>query len=97
MVSSEIPIDHKLKAQHKVLAICQALKARTYINAIGGTELYSKDVFNAHNVGLKFLFSRDFNYTQYGQAFVPWLSILDVLMFNSKDVVKNQLTQVDFV
>ena len=42
VISSSIDIDHTLRAQDKVLAICDAMKATTYINAIGGIDLYSR-------------------------------------------------------
>jgi hypothetical protein len=82
-ISSEIPIDHSLKFQDKVLALCQAVGARTYINAIGGLELYESDVFAARGIEFKALRTRPFPYEQLGQAHVPYLSIVDLLMFNS--------------
>ena len=88
IVSSQVPIDHGLKAQEKVLAMCQALGAQSYINPIGGVELYSKEAFKNLGVDLHFIKSRPFHYTQFGAEFVPWLSILDVLMFNSLDDVR---------
>jgi hypothetical protein len=87
-VSSGIPIDHSLKAQDKVLAICEALGATTYINAIGGTELYDGEVFANRGVELRFIKARPFEYPQFGAAFVPWLSIVDVLMFNPKELAR---------
>ena len=83
--SSGVAIDHCLTSQDKVLAICQAVGARTYVNAIGGRELYSAEAFRGNDVDLKFIQSKPFEYTQFGEAFVPWLSIIDVLMFNSKE------------
>jgi hypothetical protein len=83
--SSTVAIDHRLKGQDKVLALCEAVGASTYINAIGGTELYSRDVFQARDIELKFIRPMPFQYAQFGAGFVPWLSILDVLMFNSID------------
>lgn len=80
--SSHIDIDHGLKAQDKVLALCRAKGAQTYINSIGGLELYSKDAFQRAGLELKFLKSRAFEYPQFGAPFVPWLSIVDVMMFN---------------
>ncbi|MDD2702127.1 MAG: WbqC family protein [Sideroxydans sp.] len=92
-ISSHIDIDHSLKAQDKVLAICQALGADTYVNAIGGMELYSREDFQARGITLKFIRSMPFEYPQFGGTFVPWLSILDVMMFNSPahvhDVIHN--------
>jgi len=81
--SSEIAIDHNLRNRDKVLALCEAVDAGIYVNAIGGTELYSKEEFRARGVELAFLQSKPFAYRQFDNEFVPWLSIIDVLMFNS--------------
>lgn len=83
VVSSTLAIDHGLEGQDKVLAICRELRATTYINAIGGRELYSREAFAAQGIELRFLQSRLCEYPQFGDAFVPWLSIIDVLMFNA--------------
>ncbi|MGY4623572.1 WbqC family protein [Bradyrhizobium sp. USDA 4486] len=82
-ISSEIPIDHSLKFQDKVLALCEAMGARQYINAIGGLELYDPDAFGARGIEFRALRTRPFPYEQFGQAQVPYLSIVDLLMFNS--------------
>jgi hypothetical protein len=34
-------------------------------------------------------------YVQFNHAFVPWLSILDVMMFNDLATIQNMLTQYD--
>lgn len=97
-VSSEIPIDHSLKSQDKVLALCRAVGADVYVNAIGGTDLYAKPDFNAEQVELRFLRSRLVDYPQFGAPFVPWLSIVDVLMFNPLDAVRDCIaTQYDLL
>jgi len=90
-VSSGIDIDHNLKGQEKVLALCQAVGADTYINAIGGTELYSREEFEAQRIDLKFIKSRPYSYAQFGAMFVPWLSIIDVLMFNSLEQIPHTM------
>lgn len=90
-VSSEIAIDHELKGQNKVLALCRAVGADTYVNAIGGTELYARDDFGAQGVALHFIKSRPFEYPQFGAPFVPWLSIVDVLMFNPVERVRERI------
>jgi len=87
-ISSEIAIDHDLKGSAKIVAFCQALGANTYINAIGGMSLYSKELFLASAVDLKFIATKPFEYAQFDGVFVPWLSIVDVLMFNTLDVVR---------
>jgi hypothetical protein len=66
-----------------VLALCEAVGATTYINAIGGMELYSRDEFGSRGIELKFIRSTPFQYPQFDADFVPWLSIVDLIMFNS--------------
>ena len=90
-ISSDIAIDHDLKNQDKVLALCSAVGATTYINAIGGIELYSKETFRAKGIELQFIKSKSFEYEQFGNAFVPWLSIIDVMMFNPLDAIRAAL------
>jgi len=87
-ISSETLIDHELKGQDKVLALCKAAGADTYINTIGGVELYAKGDFRLQGIDLQFIKARPFEYAQVGNAFVPWLSIVDVLMFNPLEVVR---------
>ncbi|PYR28870.1 MAG: hypothetical protein DMF98_01620, partial [Acidobacteria bacterium] len=97
VVSSTVAIDHGLKSEHKVLALCKALGATRYVNFIGGRELYSGPAFAAQGVELKFIQSRPIAYRQYGNTFVPGLSIVDVMMFNSKDAVRVMLGECDLV
>ena len=93
VVSSSLLCDHSQKSAERVLGICRALGASEYVNPIGGTELYSKHEFAEQGLRLNFLKSRDFNYPQGNHAFVPWLSILDVMMFNSRDRIREELAQ----
>jgi len=91
-ISSGITIDHSLKNQDKVLALCEAVGTNTYVNAIGGMELYSKEAFQEKGIDLKFIQSKPFEYAQFGKEFVPWLSIIDVMMFNSVDEIRACIT-----
>lgn len=86
--SSSLSVDPALKAQDKVLALCGAVGATTYINAIGGQELYSQARFRARSLELKFLKTHPMEYAQFGAPHVPWLSIVDVIMFNSATRVR---------
>jgi hypothetical protein len=86
--SSDIAIDHGLKSQDKVLAMCKAVRANAYINTCGGMELYSRDEFREQDVELKFIKPKPFEYIQFGEEFVPWLSIIDVMMFNPLDSIR---------
>ena len=91
IISSTIPIDHALKAEKKVLAICKKRNADTYVNPIGGIQLYKKDEFKNQDIDLHFLKVNDFEYKQFNDEFVPWLSIIDVMMFNTKEKIKEYL------
>lgn len=97
IISSNVAIDHGLKAEKKVLAICKALKTETYINSIGGVELYDKARFAAHNLDLRFLKANLRAYPQFKEPFVPGLSIIDVLMFNKRTRVKAMLDEYELL
>lgn len=90
-ISSDIAIDHNLKNQDKVLALCKAAGADVYLNSIGGIELYAKESFQEHGIKLKFIKSEPFEYVQFGGSFVPWLSIIDVMMFNQLDTIQTHI------
>jgi hypothetical protein len=92
VTSSEVAINHiALRAQAKVIALCEALGAKEYINPIGGTELYDRHEFKRHGLDLLFLNTGDVRYAQFGDAFVSSLSIIDVMMFNSVDRIRDFL------
>ncbi|MFR1676221.1 MAG: WbqC family protein, partial [Fusobacterium sp.] len=58
---------------------------------IGGQELYSFEEFKNNGIELKFLKTEEIIYKQFTNEFIPNLSILDVMMFNSKEKVKEFL------
>jgi len=93
--SSELEINHSLKSENKVLAICKFLNADIYINAIGGKELYSKEIFMQNNISLNFIRTRKIEYKQFSNEFIPWLSIIDVLMFNGVEKTKYLINEFD--
>lgn len=97
VISSTIAIDHSLTAEDKVLAICRAMGADRYLNPFRGGVLYSASRFAAEGVRLELLQPVSSEYPQFGAPFVPDLSILDVLMFNPKPVVRKMLQEADVV
>jgi hypothetical protein len=86
--SSDVAADHALTGQDRVIAMCRAVGADVYVNAIGGVELYSRDEFLRSGVTLKFVRSGSPEYPQFGGDFVPSLSIIDAMMFNSPDALR---------
>lgn len=97
LISSQINKDYSLKNQAKVINICKSLEAVTYVNAIGGQKLYDAEEFEKHGICLKFLKTGDINYQQFSKDYVPYLSILDVLMFNSVDDVNDMLNNFELI
>ena len=95
--SSEIEKKCDLKSQDKVINICENLNAAHYINSIGGQELYSKDTFEINNIKLSFIKTQLQPYEQFEEEFVPYLSIVDVLMFNDVDTIKQYLKQYELI
>jgi hypothetical protein len=81
--SSAVYGNAHLKGQDRVIDTCRAERATDYINAPGGRALYSSEAFLAHGIRLHFLSANPFEYSQFGQPFVPDLSIIDLLMFNT--------------
>ncbi|MFL9959861.1 WbqC family protein [Paraburkholderia sediminicola] len=92
VLSSSIDIDHSLSGRDKVVAICQKLGAEQYLNAIGGRELYSRADFLSQGIELSFLQSEPIEYPQFDHPFVPWLSIVDVMMFNQSEQIRPLLS-----
>ncbi|MGM5470808.1 WbqC family protein [Flavobacteriaceae bacterium LMO-SS05] len=80
-----------LKAEQRILAIAKQEQATTYINPIGGVELYTKTHFKKEGMDLCFLKSQPILYPQFQHEFVPWLSVIDVVMFNPVEVVQQFL------
>jgi hypothetical protein len=84
-----------LKGEERVLAICRSEGASEYVNVQGGRELYSCQRFEAEGLRLAFIEPRPLEYRQFGGPFVPSLSIVDVLMFNPPEKVRQYLDACD--
>lgn len=77
--------------------IASLVGAETYVNPIGGRPLFRTEDFANRGVGLEFLRTEDFVYETGPFAFIPNLSILDVLMWNSPEVVRGALKAVSTI
>lgn len=86
-----------LSSQNRVLDICTKEHASNYINPIGGVDLYSQKAFLEKNIILNFIKPLKTEYVQFNKAFVPNLSIIDVLMFNDISSIKKQLNNYELV
>jgi hypothetical protein len=96
-ISSEIDKDNTLKGEERVIGINKCLGSKHYINSIGGETLYSKDVFKENGITLSFIKPKLVEYKQFENQFVPWLSIIDVLMFNSVEKIRELLKEYELI
>ena len=95
--SSEITGNDNFKREYRIYDFCQRLGGDTYINAVGGQDLYHFEDFEKHGVSLKFIHPNIRPYKQFSNEFVPGLSILDVIMFNPLDAIKEMLVDCSFI
>lgn len=98
LISSQIDAEnHNYRAQERVKYICEKIEANHYINPIGGLILYDKVDFSINNIQLNFLKSRPSTYRQFTNEFVPWLSIIDIMMFNSIEEIQIILDNYELI
>ncbi len=97
ILSSDIDEDKELKGEDKVISLCKKLNASHYINAIGGQELYSKNDFAKEGIQLNFIKTMPIEYKQFNNEFIPNLSIIDVMMFNSVEEIRSMLQKYELV
>ncbi|TCD21427.1 hypothetical protein E0D86_12515 [Pseudomonas sp. IC_126] len=96
-IGSEMGLPARMDKQERVIGLTKKLDAERYINPIGGMALYCPALFRAYGLSLRFLRMDDLSYPQFGQPFVPALSIIDVLMFNSQSDVQGLLKRFSLV
>lgn len=93
LMASELVLDRSLRGQARILSICRQLGATEYVNAIGGVSLYREEDFASEGIRLSFLCSGNLEYPQFGDTFVPALSVIDTLMFTNRDLQADLLSR----
>jgi hypothetical protein len=92
--SSELNYDRTGGGSDKIMSICKLLKTTGYINPENGKGLYSQSEFKANDLQLQFIQKSTVSYSQFEhKEFKDNLSMLDVLMHNSKEQISNLLNQ----
>jgi hypothetical protein len=89
--------NNELSGQERVIDICKREGATTIINPQGGQALYDRVTFAQRGLDLKFLIPSTIGYKQFGSMHVPWLSIIDVMMFNSRSQLIMLLNKYELV
>lgn len=89
LISSDLGLDEKRQreADDWALEISRLIGADTYINPYGGAEIFDVSKYHSMGIDIRFLKPSLKSYMQAGRRFVAGLSIIDVLMFNSKSDV----------
>ena len=98
LISSQIPKDDALHGEARVIELNKQLGSTHYINPIGGQSLYRQAAFEQAGMTLSFIRARPTPYAQAkGMDFIPFLSILDVLMFNGLRGTQERLSDYDLL
>lgn len=95
--TSKVYENNQLRGQDRVIDICRQEAADTYINPIGGRDLYDSDDFSSAGIDLKFLNSITTPYRQKATEFIPGLSIVDILMNNKPEQIRDMLKNYQLV
>ena len=90
--------NREMNSQDIIIDICKKEKSSDYINAIGGRKLYDKEYFKNHKINLYFIkTNEDIKYKQFNNKFVPNLSMIDVMMFNSPKKINEMLDNYELI
>ncbi|WP_319525635.1 WbqC family protein [uncultured Desulfosarcina sp.] len=76
-----------------VLRIAEQIGATEYINPHGGAKIYREDEFDRSGINLRFLKPKLRSYSQQQTPFIPGLSVIDVMMWNSVNEIKEVFLQ----
>lgn len=96
--SSELGVSKELDRAERLMAITSHLGSREYINAKNGQELYQKEYFAKQGIQLNFLNQSLPTYNQGNkQDFIPGLSMIDVLMWNTKEEIMTMLSAYSLI
>ena len=90
-LSVDFKNSNNLSGEEKIINICKSVNADEYLNVLSGSNLYKKNNFMDNKIKLKFLDTKIKPYNQNIKNFVPYLSIVDLLMFLPKDLIKIHL------
>ena len=95
--SSKLEYKRDLSAADKLIAMAEVLKSSAYTNSPGGKSLYNKEYFTSKGIELSFIEIEKYRYSQKSEEFIPHLSMIDVLMYNSKADTVNLLIKYNLV
>ena len=95
--TSDFEQDPSLKFTDRIFDYCKQMGADEYHNLIGGMELYSFEDFKEHGIKLAFINAIPYEYPQSSKEFIFGLSIIDIIMNNSKESIMNILNSYELL
>ena len=95
---SEVSARWDCKAPEVICRTCLHNGCTDYLNSITGTKFYDKDAFSEMGITLHFIRRNDdIRYQQRCEEYVPDLSIIDTMMYCSRDEMHDMLDHYHFV
>ncbi len=95
--SQSFPGTDDLQGEERIIALCKENHANHYVNLPDGKKYYKKEDFTKEEIHLHFIKPEIVIYKQFNDDFIPRLSIIDVLMFNSVEETQQQLGQYQLI
>jgi hypothetical protein len=89
--SSTLNYDRNCSAEDKVIEINREIGSTEYINLPGGRDLYHKTRFESAGINLIFMDLPHFEYETHPFQYIPNLSMVDVLMWNSPEDIRKYI------
>lgn len=90
--ASECFENQHLHGEERIIDICLQENAEEYFNLPGGRNLYDKNNFKNKNITLTFIQPKIWEYNHFTPLFEPALSIIDVMMHNSPEKIRESMT-----
>lgn len=94
--ASAMPADEGLRAESRILDLCEKTGASTYLNLPGGRDLYQATAFEARGMELRFLRSDWEAMELQSSSGQLTLSLLDLRMHNSTEALQAALKHCRF-
>lgn len=92
-----LAIDEVRAPDEWALNICKALHADVYYNPVGGTSFFDRTKYINAGIELKFVQTEPTEYKQFSNVFIPFLSIIDAMMFCEIEEVNRMIDNYSFV
>ena len=91
----DVEIEEVKAPDEWALNICKALNVDEYYNAIGGNLFFDKSKYENAGIALNFMETNPIFYKQFSNEFVPYLSIIDVMMFCDKEQIISMIDNIN--